>query len=70
MITEGYNTIKRKIVNCVQGLISPTLANTALDGLEKMLSSKFKKNQKGSYSAALYCNQNYFTTICSGLIAL
>jgi RNA-directed DNA polymerase len=33
-------------VNCVQGLISPTLANTALDGLEKMLSSKFKKNQK------------------------
>lgn len=28
------------------GIISPTLSNTALDGLEKMLSSKFKKNQK------------------------
>jgi RNA-directed DNA polymerase len=28
------------------GIASPTLANTALDGLEKMLNSKFKKNQK------------------------
>ena len=40
MTTKGYNTIKRKVVNCVQGLLSPLLANIVLNYLDWQLDAQ------------------------------
>ena len=41
MIIQGNNTTYGKCVNCVQGVISPTLANMTLDGLEDVITKQF-----------------------------
>jgi RNA-directed DNA polymerase len=40
--------IKKKVINCVQGVVSPILANMTLDGIEKMLKSKYWTSSNGT----------------------
>jgi retron-type reverse transcriptase len=44
MIIQGNNTTYGKCVNCVQGVISPLLANVALHGLEKDTKNSLAKD--------------------------
>src|SRR3990172_1925769 len=57
MTTKGYNTIKRKIVNCVQGLISPLLANLFLHyGFDKWMQRNYSNIPFERYADDAVCH--------------
>jgi hypothetical protein len=59
MIFQGKGNSKRESVYCVRGVVSPVLANLALDGLEGELRRHFPSSKKGDHAqvhVVRYCD--------------
>lgn len=46
MPVQGNLAVEFKVMHCVRGVISPVLANVALDGLEEVLNQEFAQEDK------------------------